>query len=195
MYVVSGLAAAFSLLQAAVVNQFQGLIIILFCAAAWIGVQHLGYREFGIARQVFMKGTFRRVIDDYTRLQHLETNLTHAASIEDMWKVLVKGAEEFGYSEVRMDYMGLVRICKLEPVPERRWVMTVSLPRNQYVELSRGFHPTAPGSNIIGDFVRLIETALTARYYSDPEFVPQIPAPVIRVARTAAVQTASDGCA
>ena len=36
LYLASGLAAAFSLLQSAVLNEFQGLIIVLFCVAAWI---------------------------------------------------------------------------------------------------------------------------------------------------------------
>ena len=51
VYVVCGLCAVLSLLQSFAHERFGGPIIILFCAGAWIGVQHLGYAEFEMARR------------------------------------------------------------------------------------------------------------------------------------------------
>src|SRR5262249_46286320 len=45
-YALCGIAAVFSLTVAT--NQFEGLVLVVFCGAAWIGIQHLGYVEFGV---------------------------------------------------------------------------------------------------------------------------------------------------
>jgi UDP-GlcNAc:undecaprenyl-phosphate GlcNAc-1-phosphate transferase len=60
LYIICGLCAALSLLQSFAHERFEGLIIILFCALAWIGVQHLGYAEFDMARRLILAGNFRR---------------------------------------------------------------------------------------------------------------------------------------
>jgi hypothetical protein len=41
VYGFCAVAAAFSLLQDTLKNQFSGLVIILFCAATWICIRHL----------------------------------------------------------------------------------------------------------------------------------------------------------
>src|SRR5579884_4064934 len=47
LYAFCGFGAVASLLM---MNQnFAGMVVIIFCIVAWIGVQHLGYIEFGIA--------------------------------------------------------------------------------------------------------------------------------------------------
>ena len=50
---VCGLAAALSLLLNLAHGQYAGLVAILFCAAAWIGIQRLGYIEFNLAGRLF----------------------------------------------------------------------------------------------------------------------------------------------
>jgi UDP-GlcNAc:undecaprenyl-phosphate GlcNAc-1-phosphate transferase len=188
MYLASGLAAAFSLVQSAVVNQFQGLIIVLFCGAAWIGIQHLGYAEFGVARQVFMKGKFRRVIDGYTRLQQLETSLARAEGLDEMWPVLAKGAEEFGFTAIRMDYMNEYRVSEISRAPEHRWFVRIELPLDQYVEFTRGFDLNSPGSNIVAEFVRLVETSLSARFHASAGSEARIPL-LVRTSAAAVAET------
>ncbi len=54
LYAACGLAATMSLLASVSQNQFKGAIIVIFCAAAWIGVQHLGYVEFGVAGRMVL---------------------------------------------------------------------------------------------------------------------------------------------
>ena len=166
LYLASGLAAAFSLLQSAVLNEFQGLIIVLFCVAAWIGIQNLGYAEFGVARQVFMKGNLRRVIDGYTRLQKLETALASAESHDDLWGVLVNGSREFGFTGIQITYMGESRESEVDSSPDHTWQLRVDLPHSQHVQFTRGFTINSPGSNIIVEFIRLIETSLSTRYFA-----------------------------
>ena len=49
LYLMCGVYAALSLLQSTAEKQSGGLILILFCLVTWIGVQNLGYAEFGLA--------------------------------------------------------------------------------------------------------------------------------------------------
>ena len=68
IYAFCGAVALLSLVASSLRNQFSGLIVIVFCAAAWMGIQHLGYTEFAMAGRLFLQGGFRRIIDFETRL-------------------------------------------------------------------------------------------------------------------------------
>src|SRR5437763_16466496 len=63
LYAVCGLAAAFSLLATVPLNKFDGLLLVVFCAAAWVGVQLVGYVEFDEARHLVLTGTFRHILN------------------------------------------------------------------------------------------------------------------------------------
>src|SRR5262249_16129472 len=75
LYGACGVAAGFSLLEDVTQNRFSGLIVILFCVAAWVGVQHLGYAEFGIAGKLVLGGSFRGMVNSQLRLQQFERKL------------------------------------------------------------------------------------------------------------------------
>src|SRR5262249_40566092 len=102
LYSACGVAAAFSLLQHLTHNRFSGLIVILFCVATWIGVQHLGYAEFGIAGKLVWRGSFRGMVNSQLRLQQFERKLSLARTVDDAWDLIVAGAQEFGWSGVRL---------------------------------------------------------------------------------------------
>src|SRR5205823_3580217 len=63
IYAVCGLAAAFSLLQTWPQNRFDGLLLVLFCASAWVGLRLVGYVEFDTARHLVLTGTFRHIVN------------------------------------------------------------------------------------------------------------------------------------
>src|SRR5687768_8936680 len=58
-----GLAAAFSLIQSMPVGRFDGILLILFCAAAALGVYFIGYTEFHTATKLMGAGAFRGVLN------------------------------------------------------------------------------------------------------------------------------------
>ena len=101
LYGICGLAAVFSLVQDAVANRFGGLVIILFCVVAWMGIQHLGYAELGIAHRVLFKGTLRNIIGLQLRLQEMERSFGSAESLDRFWDLLVQACEGFGFAAVR----------------------------------------------------------------------------------------------
>ncbi len=79
LYGACGLAAGLSLLSTVAQDQYKGLIILVFCAAAWIGVQHLGYVEFGVAGRMFAGGAFRKHLNNQIALRTFEEALAAAA--------------------------------------------------------------------------------------------------------------------
>ena len=76
LYAVAGLFAIFSLYT--VWESNVGLVLVLFCACTWIGIQHLGYLEFGLAGRMFMDGAFRRLLNSHLLLQAFEQDLSTA---------------------------------------------------------------------------------------------------------------------
>lgn len=160
LYAVSGIAAAFSLFQDVFVNRFGGLVIVIFCAVAWIGIQHLGYVEFGVARQIFAKGTFQRIVDGQTRLQNLENALAGAEDVDEMWNRLVASMREFGFIGARLCFHG--RVLEQLPPEGRHWQVRIPLTDSQYINLVRSIDD-GTSSSLVGEYVRVIETALRAR--------------------------------
>jgi UDP-GlcNAc:undecaprenyl-phosphate GlcNAc-1-phosphate transferase len=106
LYAVCGVFAVLSLLLNTIHQNYGGVVVIMFCAAAWIGVQHLGYVEFGMLRQLVMKGTLRRIIDSQTRLAHLENRLRACQNIQECWKALCEARKDFGFVGVRASFFG-----------------------------------------------------------------------------------------
>src|SRR5262249_2551882 len=83
LYGVCGLAAALSLFLSVFHREFAGLIILIFCAASWCGIRHLGYVEFHITRQMLLGGNLRRMVDAEVALHRLEEALAQASTVED----------------------------------------------------------------------------------------------------------------
>ena len=75
LYAVCGFYAALSLLQSLLSNQVGGLIIILFCAATWIGIQHLGYNEFDAAGRTLRSGAVQRLVHGQLAIQAFEKRI------------------------------------------------------------------------------------------------------------------------
>ena len=63
IYGMCSLVAVLSLVASALHNQFSGLIVLVVCGAAWLGIRHLDYAEFAMASRMFLGGRFRRIID------------------------------------------------------------------------------------------------------------------------------------
>ena len=129
--------ALLSLLASSLRNQFSGLIVVVFCAAAWMAIQHLGYTEFATAGRLFLRGGFRRIIDFETRLVEFEKTLARAPGIEECWIRIRSGSREFGFHGVRMNFDGLV-FEDFQPLDSRRlWELRIPLTDAQNVNFFR----------------------------------------------------------
>jgi UDP-GlcNAc:undecaprenyl-phosphate GlcNAc-1-phosphate transferase len=63
LYACCGFLAALSLLWSAPPERFSGAIIVVFCAALWLGIQRLGYIEFVEAWKLVRQRGFEDVRD------------------------------------------------------------------------------------------------------------------------------------
>jgi UDP-GlcNAc:undecaprenyl-phosphate GlcNAc-1-phosphate transferase len=102
IYGACGLAAAFSIIQTMPHNKFHGVLLILFCVAAWLGVQFVGYLEFDVARSLTMSGTFRHIVNARMSVEGFERKLAVATTPEDYWLALRDVSREFDFPHVRM---------------------------------------------------------------------------------------------
>jgi len=163
MYAVAGLVASLSLLQDALHNQFSGLIVLLFCVFAWIGVQHLGYSEFAIARQLFLKGTFRRIIDSQTRLRQLEHSLASTTDLDQWWKAMISGSKTLGLDGVQMRIAGGVfENHKPDTSAASMWQLRIPLSSHEYITFEH-LQNSEVNPVLIATFVEVIRRTLHDR--------------------------------
>lgn len=160
LYAVCGISAAAALTMTN--RNFSGFIIIAFCGAAWLGIQHLGYVEFGVVGRMFVDGAFRRLMSAQISLQTFERDLSGAMTSEQCWEVLRRSYNEFGFSQIRVR-LGGNRYSAEEPVqPLECWEVRVPLADSDYVNLRRQFGP-AQQHTIVAAFVDVLRKVLTPK--------------------------------
>jgi UDP-GlcNAc:undecaprenyl-phosphate GlcNAc-1-phosphate transferase len=140
LYAVCGLAAAFSLLQSTLRNQFAGLVIVLFCAAAWLGIQHLGYAELTVARRLIFRGTFHRVFNAQLQFRTLEQALTAATSVEECWQIIRDASRDSGFTHLALQLDHTVFEESLRHAePSNSWTMRMPLSGSGLLNLTGEF--------------------------------------------------------
>src|SRR5580704_12603920 len=137
IYAFCGVVAALSLVASSLRNQFSGLIVVVFCAAACMAIQQLGYTEFAMAGRLFLQGGFRRIIDFETRLAEFEKTLARSTGIEECWIRIRSGSREFGFQGVRMNFEGLVFEDFEQRDSRRVWELRIPLNDAQNVNFFR----------------------------------------------------------
>ncbi|PWU09318.1 MAG: hypothetical protein C5B51_06440 [Terriglobia bacterium] len=161
VYGTCTVAAICSLLQTG--DQFGGLVIVLFCIAAWVGVQNLGYSEFGLARRLLFGGTFRQIIDVQFRLKRFEQALSSAVTAEQSWSVLQTGFEEFGFAGGRAVMEGQIFESAFgREEPKEGFQLRIPLSESEYVNLRREFNKPLE-SGVVAGFAEVVYRVLSAR--------------------------------
>ncbi len=102
LYLVTSVFAIVSLLVSMPQFRYSRLVILLFCAVSWIGVQHLGYAEFSEARKIILGGTVRQLIASQTKLRSYRWALERAGSIDECWNLTVDAMRELGFDHVEL---------------------------------------------------------------------------------------------
>ena len=163
-----GCCALGAVASIAMMNQnFSGIVILIFCAVTWIGIQHLGYVEFGTAGRMVIEGAFRRQLNAQIALQGLERELAEADTPEHCWTVIQKASKEFGFHHIRMqlDNQKFEHRDGVEPL--KSWSIRIPIAGDNYVELTREFdvigHATA-----LAPFADMLRKTLSPKFCSDP---------------------------
>jgi UDP-GlcNAc:undecaprenyl-phosphate GlcNAc-1-phosphate transferase len=107
LYGVSGVCAGLSLVTSAGGEQMAGAALLVFCLAAWTGLQFLGYAEFGAAGRMFRPGTFRKAVGAHVVLKSGEERLKASQNGEEQYAALEWMCRELGFAGVRLEKDGL----------------------------------------------------------------------------------------
>jgi UDP-GlcNAc:undecaprenyl-phosphate GlcNAc-1-phosphate transferase len=167
LYGACGLAAALSLSASMAQDHFKGAIVVLFCTAAWIGVQRLGYVEFGAAGRMFVEGAFRRRLNNELALRAFDDALKAAATPEDCWHAIREACRKFGFTHVQLRMNGYRFDETLaETNGNPTWGIEIPLPEDGSVHLIRCFG-AAQAPNVLVPFADALHRNLCvnrARY-------------------------------
>jgi UDP-GlcNAc:undecaprenyl-phosphate GlcNAc-1-phosphate transferase len=158
LYVVCGFAAALSLLTGIARAQYAGAIVVLFCAAAWTGIQHLGYAEFHVAGRLAHPRMFRRVLDGQIRLRALEDALDAAVTLDDCWTAVRSASLDFGFQHLtlRLDH---TLYEELTASASDLWTLHIPLSETEYVKLGHGFQDSVPHM-VVASFASVLRCSL-----------------------------------
>jgi UDP-GlcNAc:undecaprenyl-phosphate GlcNAc-1-phosphate transferase len=181
MYAACGLCAGLSLVLSTARDRFAGLVIVVFCLAAWLGIQHLGYAEFSMARSLVVAGTYRRLINAHLALRSFQEALAAACDANQVWDAIRKTYRVFGFHEIDLRVDGNVYAERTIDGGARAWVVRISLPGSDSVTLTRRTDSETPP--IVAVYVDTLSASLRRKL---PELRATAPA-----AQTAASAAAS----
>jgi UDP-GlcNAc:undecaprenyl-phosphate/decaprenyl-phosphate GlcNAc-1-phosphate transferase len=164
LYGICGLAATFSLLASMSSNQYAGVVLILFCAVAWIGVQSLGYVEFVVARHLVFGGELRRLLNVQICLRAFRNSLGAAQTLEECCALILGVATDLGFSRVDLCVAG-TRIersyrCSTGSV----WQLRMPFGDTDYVNVSCEFENSLLPMTV-GAFAEALHSTLRPRLH------------------------------
>lgn len=161
LYGVCAAGALFSLVMAS--QRMEALVLVLFCGIAWIGVQHLGYIEFGVAGRMFVEGAFRRQLSAQISLQHFEKELEEARTADQCWAVIEPACREFEFQAGRARLLGGEFVFGEGPYERPGWELRISLYDGDYIELHRAGSQAGHATSV-APFADMLSRALALKY-------------------------------
>ena len=150
LYGIAGLGAGLALLISHPEARDKSVIVILFCVVSWIGLQNLGYTEFGSARRIIMAGTVRKLVAADVRLRAFSRDLDKAQSLARCWDDTVCALRDLDFDQVRLVVAGDAAHDPLHWVEELHrdranlreedcWTLQIPIPSvgDSFLEVSR----------------------------------------------------------
>ncbi len=104
LYAVAAAFGALSLLSMTERSQVVGLVVIASSVVTWIGIQQLGYSEFGEVRRVLVQGFSyeRQVISNNVYLRDLTGRFARSESFPALWDLLLEAAIRLEFETLRL---------------------------------------------------------------------------------------------
>jgi UDP-GlcNAc:undecaprenyl-phosphate/decaprenyl-phosphate GlcNAc-1-phosphate transferase len=141
IYGICGVSAAAALLLTINHDNDRGFVIILICLAACLGMQYLGYTEFGVARRLFRDGLLRNVLNAQLDLDAFEEEVYAEPALVQSWEILSRSCPRFGFSGI---------VFRIGDVTRRwgtntGWQTRIEFPGHGYINLWRESEASGPG--------------------------------------------------
>ena len=143
LYAVALVLAVLSLVSSVTQDSYAGLVLVLFCAVTWIGVQGLGYVEINMAGRLLIGGGFRRMLLGQLALRSYQERMKGAGSAEEAWGIVQETAREMGFHRVAWQVAGTEWEARVrEEVSGAEWTAELPLRNGDWVRVSRPFEST-----------------------------------------------------
>lgn len=164
LYIACGIAATFSLLQSSLSYHVGGLIIVLFCGVAWLGIKRLGYIEFSTARRVLSDGGLIKLVQHEVYLSHFREALVKAQTREEFWNVVRNTCKDLHFAAVELTLEGETFLEIFDPVnAESAWLFTMSFGRKGSVSLRRTMQSAS--QSLLNSFFQILQDSIGANTY------------------------------
>jgi UDP-GlcNAc:undecaprenyl-phosphate GlcNAc-1-phosphate transferase len=165
LYAVCGIAAACSLLASMTQNRFDGLLLVVFCVAAWIGVQMVGYVEFDTARHLVLGGTFRHILNARLFVTGFQRKVAAATTAEEYWEIIRDAGREFECAQVRMALRGEISEERRHEAKALQQCCTlrIPLPGDGYVNFQFPVEASVRHAIAISSIAEILQHTLTPR--------------------------------
>ena len=163
LYAICALGAGISLVLTANHDRYRGLVIIVVCICCWLGLQRLGYKEFGVMGRAVWGGGFRSFLSGQLALEAFEHEMRRQLTLEQSSELLCQEYPQFGFSGIafRLDDMQDQRGC------EEGWQAHINFGGRGYINLWR---PTGPPNQgpAAALFIDCIARAIDQKLQTDP---------------------------
>lgn len=164
LYGVSLVFAILSLLSSMLMDSYAGIVLVLFCAMTWMGVQSLGYVEIDMAGRMILAGGFRRMLGGQLIIRSFQEKLVAAHELIDIWQVLRDASRELGFDCIEMQLSGQLYSERLHKSDGKDtvWKAEIPLVGGDYVRLTRSFDERTHQS-AVGPFLDVMRKGLTEK--------------------------------
>jgi UDP-GlcNAc:undecaprenyl-phosphate GlcNAc-1-phosphate transferase len=180
LYGICSIVAIFSLLESVVSNnRISGVIILMFCAVAWTGIQYLGYAEFSLAGKLLFHGNLQRTLKAQLDLNSFRKALEESRSAEGCAALIQKTAAGFGFEAVQATLAGEVFTWPRTAM-NSCWEVRIPLEDGDFIEMRREFEKKELAASA-GLFIEVLRGGLDHRL------------PALRAARIKAAGVAIPG--
>jgi len=162
LYAATGVGAALALLASAAAGALPALAIVLFSSFVWIGIQSLGYAEFGAASRLVWGGGLRRAVRSEIAIEELRVALTAADGPEQVWTAVLRVGQAYGFSSVEMRWYGSTFRWASSHAVDSFWSLWIPFDDGDFVRLQRsgGAGASLPGA---GPLAETLAAALGSR--------------------------------
>ena len=136
LYGACAFGAVLSLLQTIQHNRYSSLVIFLFCAGTWVGVQHLKYPEFLAFRSMLFGGAIQRMIDANVQLRDFESALGSCRTFDEWLEQLYRQCRHIGIAAVELNFNGQIFEKMFAPTSHHCWSVIVPIGDDASLHLS-----------------------------------------------------------
>jgi UDP-GlcNAc:undecaprenyl-phosphate GlcNAc-1-phosphate transferase len=166
LYAAAGGAGVLSLLLSQLRGHWEGVVVVMFAAFAVVGIQQLGYAEFGTARRLVLAGAFRRLLNAHISLEAFSSEIERASSPDEYWHVIRSSYTAFGFSHAEMCLGNFRYLDRTGPRgATTSWRMQIPLDGVGYIRLERLDNSPGP-STLSASFADALYSILNRKLHS-----------------------------